>query len=118
MQEALDITVGTIKVTVLIETILAAFEIDEILYELRDHIVPLNCGRWDYIFSLSKKFRNQPNYLLPNRSSVGMTCHFMRSYSLQVIKTCHRRGALVIGDYTQLKEGYKEIEKFAHVEEH
>ncbi len=96
-QEALGLPIGTIKATVLIETILAAFEIDEILYELRDHIVALNCGRWDYIFSLIKKFSNRPDWVLPDRNQVTMTTHFLRSYSLLVIKTCHRRGALAMG---------------------
>jgi malate synthase len=96
-QEALGLPIGTIKATVLIETILASFEIDEILYELRDHIVALNCGRWDYIFSLIKKFHNRPDFVLPDRNTVTMTCHFMRSYSRLVIQTCHRRGALAIG---------------------
>jgi malate synthase len=88
---------GTIKCTILIETILAAFEIDEILYVLRDYIVGLNCGRWDYIFSVIKKFRNNPAFVMPDRGQVTMTRHFLRSYSLLVIKTCHRRGALAIG---------------------
>ena len=96
-QEALGLPIGTIKATVLIETILAAFEIDEILYELRDHIVALNCGRWDYIFSFIKKFSNRPDCVLPDRNQVTMTTHFLRSYSLLVIKTCHRRGALAMG---------------------
>lgn len=95
--EALGLPVGTIKATVLIETILAAFEIDEILYALKDHIVALNCGRWDYIFSFIKKFSHRREFLLPERSEVTMTCHFMRSYSLLTIKTCHRRGALAMG---------------------
>ena len=86
-----------IKVTVLIETILAAFEVDEILYELRDYIVGQNCGRWDYIFSFIKKFSQYPEYVLPDRSEVTMTTHFLRCYSLLVIKTCHRRGAHAIG---------------------
>ena len=81
----------------LIETILAAFEMDEILYELRDHIVGLNCGRWDYIFSFIKKFRNRPEFVLPDRALVTMTTHFMRSYSQLAIKTCHRRGAHAMG---------------------
>ncbi len=88
---------GHIKATVLIETILAAFEMDEILYELRDHIVGQNCGRWDYIFSFIKKFRRFPNFVLPNRGEVTMTAHFLRSYSKLVIKTCHKRGAYAIG---------------------
>jgi malate synthase len=82
---------------VLIETILAAFEMDEILYELRDHSAGLNCGRWDYIFSFIKRFRNWPEFVLPDRAQVTMTTHFLRSYSLLAIKTCHRRGAPAIG---------------------
>jgi malate synthase len=96
-QRELGLPVGTIRVTVLVETILAAFQMDEILYELRDHIVGLNCGRWDYIFSVIKKFRNRPEFLLPDRALVTMTTHFMRSYSLLTIKTCHRRGAHAMG---------------------
>ena len=88
---------GEIKVTVLIETILAAFEIDEILYELKDHIVGQNCGRLDYIFSFIKKFSQYPEFVLPDRAEVTMTTHFLRSYSQLVIKTCHRRKAYAIG---------------------
>jgi len=88
---------GEIKVTVLIETVLAAFEIDEILYELKDHIVGLNCGRWDYIFSFIKKFNQYPEFTFPDRSEVTMESHFLRSYSQLVIKTCHRRKAYAIG---------------------
>lgn len=96
-QELRGIPRGTIKATVLIETILAAFEMDEILYELREHSAGLNCGRWDYIFSCIKKFRNDPNFCLADRALVTMTTHFMRSYSLLAIKTCHRRGAHAMG---------------------
>jgi malate synthase len=96
-QDMLDIPQGTIKATVLIETILASFEMDEILYELREHSAGLNCGRWDYIFSAIKKFRNIPEYIFPDRAQVTMTTHFMRSYSLLAIKTCHRRNAHAIG---------------------
>ena len=96
-QEALGIPQGTIKVTVLIETILAAFEIDEILYELRDHIVGCNCGRWDYIFSYIKRFRNVHDVILPDRAQVTMTTHNMHSYSLLTIQTCHKRKAHAIG---------------------
>ncbi|MFI5236305.1 MAG: malate synthase A [Ignavibacteriales bacterium] len=96
-QRELGITVGTIKATVLIETILAAFEMDEILYELKDHSAGLNCGRWDYIFSIAKKFRNNPKYILPDRAQVTMTTHCMRSYSLLLIKTCHKRNVHAIG---------------------
>src|SRR6266487_183940 len=96
-QQELGIPQGTIKATVLIETILATFEMDEILYELREHSAGLNCGRWDYIFSAIKKFRNIPDFILPDRAQVTMTTHFMRSYSLLAIKTCHRRNAHAIG---------------------
>jgi len=96
-QDALGIARGTIKATVLIETILAAFEMDEILYELREHSAGLNCGRWDYIFSFIKKFRNRPEFLLPDRASVTMERHFLRSYVDLLIHTCHRRGAHAMG---------------------
>ena len=88
---------GTIKSTVLIETILAVFEMDEILYELKDNIVGLNCGRWDYIFSFIKKFRNKKDFLLPDRSLVSMRVHFMKAYSELLIQTCHKRRAHAIG---------------------
>ncbi|MDQ2716638.1 MAG: malate synthase A [Chloroflexota bacterium] len=96
-QEKLGILRGTIKATVLIETILATFEMDEILYELREHSSGLNCGRWDYIFSAIKKFRNLPQFIYPDRAQVTMTTHFMHSYSLLVIQTCHKRNAHAIG---------------------
>lgn len=96
-QNLLGLPVGTIKATVLIETLLAAFEMDEILYELKDHIVGLNCGRWDYIFSIIKKMRYDPSMILPDRSQVTMTAPLMRDYALLTIKTCHRRGAYAIG---------------------
>jgi malate synthase len=88
---------GTIKATVLIETILAAFEMEEILYELRDHIVGLNCGRWDYIFSFIKTFSRNPKWILPDRAQVTMATHFLSSYSKLLIKTCHKRGAFAMG---------------------
>ena len=96
-QELLGLPRGTIKATVLIETILAAFEMDEILYELREHSSGLNCGRWDYIFSYIKKFRNRPEVILPDRSLVTMTSPFMRAYSQLTIRTCHKRCAHAIG---------------------
>ena len=96
-QKTLGLPPGTIRCTVLIETILAAFEMDEILYELRDTIAALNCGRWDYIFSFIKKFSTRPDFVLPDRAQVTMTTHFLRSYSLLCIQTCHRRGALAMG---------------------
>lgn len=96
-QEALGIPNGTIKATVLIETVLAAFEMEEILYELRDHSAGLNAGRWDYIFSVIKKFRNRPDMVLPDRAQVSMTVPFMRAYTELLVKTCHQRGAFAIG---------------------
>jgi malate synthase len=96
-QDGLGIARGTIKVTVLIETILAAFEMDEILYELRDHIAGLNAGRWDYMFSIIKKFRNRPDFAFPDRAQVTMTVPFMRAYTELLVKTCHQRGAHAIG---------------------
>jgi len=96
-QDELGIPRGIIKATVIIETILATFEMDEILYELREHSAGLNCGRWDYIFSLIKTFRNFPEFIFPDRAQITMTSHFMRSYTLQTIKTCHRRNAPAIG---------------------
>jgi malate synthase len=96
-QEALGIPRGTIRATVLIETILAAFQMDEILWELREHSAGLNCGRWDYIFSVIKKFRRFPDFVMPDRAQVTMTQHMMRTYSLLCIQTCHRRGAHAMG---------------------
>ncbi len=96
-QDRLGVPRGNIKATVLIETILATFEAEEILYELRYHSSGLNCGRWDYIFSCIKKFRNDKDIIFADRALVTMTSHFMRSYSLHVIKTCHRRNAHAIG---------------------
>ncbi|MFD0826123.1 malate synthase A [Neobacillus sp. M.A.Huq-85] len=96
-QDKLGVPQGTIKATVLIETILAAFEMNEILYELKEHSAGLNCGRWDYIFSYLKKLRNQKDVILPERSQVTMTVPFMRSYSLLTIQTCHRRKAPAMG---------------------
>ncbi len=96
-QNHLSIPQGSIKATVLIETILAAFEMDEILYELKDHSAGLNCGRWDYIFSYLKKFRNHDSIILPDRSVVTMAVPFMTAYSQLAIKTCHKRNAPAIG---------------------
>lgn len=96
-QDELGIEQGTIKATVLIETILAAFEMDEILYELREHMAGLNAGRWDYIFSAIKKFRNRPGFVLPDRSQITMAVPFMRAYTELLVKTCHRRGAHAMG---------------------
>ena len=96
-QEELGVPRGSVKATVLIETILATFEMHEILYELREHSSGLNCGRWDYIFSYIKRLRGQPEAILPDRALVTMTVPFMRAYSLLVIQTCHRRGAHAMG---------------------
>ena len=96
-QEALGVPRGTIRATVLIETILAAFEMEEILYELRDHSSGLNAGRWDYIFSVIKKFRNRSDFVLPDRAQVTMTVPFMRAYTELLVKTCHKRGAHAMG---------------------
>lgn len=96
-QGALGIPKGTIKATVLVETMPAVFELDEILYELRDHSAGLNCGRWDYIFSFIKKFRTNEKRVFPNRDQVGMTVPFMKAYTDLVIHTCHKRGAHAMG---------------------
>ncbi|WP_010519281.1 malate synthase A [Croceivirga radicis] len=93
----LNVPKGTFKATVLVETITASFQLDEIIYELKHHIVGLNCGRWDYIFSYIKKFRNHPDFILPNRDQVTMTVPFMDAYSKRVIQRCHKRGILAIG---------------------
>jgi len=96
-EEALGIPKSTIKATVLIETIMAAFEMDEILYELRDHSSGLNCGRWDYIYSFIKKFAENPQAVMPDRAQVTMATHFLRSYSQLLIQTCHRRNVHAMG---------------------
>ena len=96
-EDTLGLDRGSIRATVLIETITAALEMDEILYELRDHICGLNAGRWDYIFSVAKRFHTDPAFVLPDRSLVTMTSPFMRAYSELLVKTCHRRGAHAIG---------------------
>jgi malate synthase len=96
-EEELELPPGSIKATVLIETILAAFEMDEILFELREHSAGLNAGRWDYIFSIIKKFRESPEFVLPDRAQVTMTVPFMRAYTELLVKTCHRRGAHAMG---------------------
>ncbi|MBL4837493.1 MAG: malate synthase A, partial [Kordiimonadaceae bacterium] len=96
-EEALGLPCGTVRVTVLIETITAAFQMDEILYALKDHIVGLNCGRWDYIFNFIKRFARQADFVLPDRAAVGMDQHFLNSYSQLLVQTCHRRGAHAMG---------------------
>jgi malate synthase len=96
-QDQLGLPRGTIKATVLVETVLAAFEMEEILYELREHSAGLNAGRWDYIFSVIKKFRDREEFTLPDRSQVTMTVPFMRAYTELLVRSCHRRGAHAIG---------------------
>jgi malate synthase len=96
-QQQLGIPTGTIRATVLIETILAAFEMEEILFELRQHSAGLNAGRWDYMFSIIKKFRNRPDFAFPDRAQVTMTTPFMRAYTNLLVQTCHKRGAHAIG---------------------
>ena len=96
-QQRLGVPQGSIKATVLIETLPAAFEMDEILYELRDHMAGLNCGRWDYIFSYIKRLRRHPEALTPDRAVMGMGAAFLAAYSLKLIQTCHRRGAFAMG---------------------
>jgi malate synthase len=96
-EDELELPAGSIKATVLIETILVAFEMEEILFELRDHAAGLNAGRWDYIFSIIKKFRASPDFVLPDRAQVTMTVPFMRAYTELLVKTCHRRGAHAMG---------------------
>jgi malate synthase len=96
-EEALGLDRGTVKATVLIETITSAFEMDAILYELRDHSAGLNAGRWDYIFSVIKRFRTRPEFVMPDREDVTMTVPFMQAYSDLLVKTCHRRGAHAMG---------------------
>jgi len=101
-QEAVGVPRGTIRATVLIETILAAFEMDEILYELREHSSGLNAGRWDYIFSAIKKFKNDRDFCLADRAKITMTVPFMRAYALLLLKTCHKRNAPAIGGMSAL----------------
>ncbi len=109
-QEELGIPVGTIRATVLIETVLAAFEMDEILYELRDHAAGLNAGRWDYIFSIIKKFSSRPDFLLPDRQQVTMAVPFMRCYAELLVRTCHRRGAHAMGGMAAFIPSRKDAE--------
>ena len=101
-QEHLGLPRGTIKATVLVETILATFEMEEILYELRDHSAGLNAGRWDYIFSCIKKFRKNKEFCLANRSAITMEVPFMRSYALALVQACHKRGAPAMGGMSAL----------------
>ena len=109
-QEALGLDRGTVRATVLIETLPAAFEMDEILYELRDHSAGLNAGRWDYIFSTIKRFRTRPEFVLPDRAQVTMTVPFMRAYTELLVKTCHRRGAHAMGGMSAVIPSRKDEE--------
>jgi malate synthase len=113
-QAAVGIARGSIRATVLIETILAAFEMDEILYELRDHAAGLNAGRWDYIFSIIKKFRDRPGFVLPDRGQVTMAVPFMRAYTQLLVRTCHRRGAHAIGGMSAFIPNRREPEVTAN----
>ncbi|MGQ0587564.1 MAG: malate synthase A [Gammaproteobacteria bacterium] len=117
-QKALKVRPGTIKATVLIETIWGAFEMDEILHELRDHIVALNCGRWDYIFSCIKTLKQRPDWIVPDRLQVTMDKHFLDSYSKLLCQTCHKRGAQAMGGmaaFIPTKDPAKNAEVFAKV---
>lgn len=109
-QDSLKIPRGTIRATVLIETILAAFEMEEILFELKEHASGLNAGRWDYIFSVIKKFRNDPQMILPDRSQVTMAVPFMRSYAELLVKSCHKRGAHAMGGMSAFIPSRKDAE--------
>jgi malate synthase len=109
-EEQLGLPKGTIRGTVLIETVLAAYEMDEILYELRDHSLGLNAGRWDYIFSVIKKFRHRPEMLLPDRVQVTMTVPFMRAYTELLVRTCHRRGTFAMGGMAAFIPSRKDAE--------
>jgi malate synthase len=109
-EAALGVPADTIRATVLIETILAAFEMDEILYELRDHSIGLNAGRWDYIFSVIKKFRDRPDMVLPDRAQVTMTVPFMRAYTELLVRTCHRRGTFAMGGMAAFIPSRKDAE--------
>ena len=109
-EDALELPRGTIRATVLIETVLAAFEMHEILWELREHAAGLNAGRWDYMFSVIKKFRDRPEFVLPDRNSVSMTAPFMRAYTELLVKTCHRRGAHAMGGMAAFIPSRKDAE--------
>jgi malate synthase len=109
-EDALGVPTGTIRATVLIETLPAAFQMDEILYELREHSYGLNAGRWDYIFSMIKSFRDDPEFVLPDRTAVTMTVPFMRAYTELLVKTCHARGAFAMGGMAALIPSRKDAE--------
>ena len=113
-QAAAGVPRGSVRATVLIETILAAFEMDEILYELRDHAAGLNAGRWDYIFSVIKRFRDDPAFVLPDRGQVTMAVPFMRAYTRLLVATCHRRGAHAIGGMSAFIPNRREPEVTAN----
>jgi malate synthase len=113
-QAAAGIPRGSVRATVLIETILAAFEMDEILFELREHAAGLNAGRWDYIFSIIKRFRERPEFVLPDRGQVTMAVPFMRAYTRQLVATCHRRGAHAIGGMSAFIPNRREPEVTAN----
>ena len=113
-QERLGVPQGTIKATVLIETVLAAFEMDEILYELREHSAGLNAGRWDYIFSVIKKLGHRPEFVLPDRADVTMAVPFMRAYCELLVRTCHRRGAHAMGGMAAFIPSRRDPEVNAH----
>ncbi len=116
-QDALGIPRGTFKATVLIETVPAAFEMDEILFELREHAVALNAGRWDYIFSMIKSFRERPEMVLPDRDDVKMTVPFMQAYTDLVVRTCHRRGAHAMGGMAAVIPSRRDPERNARATE-
>ncbi len=109
-EDSLGVPKGTIRATVLIETLPAAFQMDEILYELREHSYGLNAGRWDYIFSMIKNFRDDPEFVLPDRNDVKMTVPFMRAYTELLVKTCHNRGAFAMGGMAALIPSRKDAE--------
>ena len=109
-QDEVGLPRGTVKATVLVETIWAAFEMDEILWELRDHSAGLNAGRWDYMFSMIKTFRNRPDLVLPDRNAVTMAAPFMRAYTELLVKTCHRRGAHAMGGMAAIVPSRKDPE--------
>jgi len=116
-QDRLGIDHGTIRATVLIETIPAAFQMEEILYELREHSASLNAGRWDYIFSMIKCFRSRPEFILPDRNKVTMTVPFMRAYTELLVKTCHKRGAHAMGGMSAVIPSRKDPEANEQAEE-
>ena len=109
-EKKLGVNLGSIKATVLLETILASFEIEEIIYELRDHMAGINAGRWDYMFSVIKKFRHLPNFVWPDRAQVTMTTPLMRAYTELLVKTCHKRGAHAIGGMAAFIPSRKDAE--------